>query len=62
MEKKKPRKILDNKYIIKKRLGYGAQGEVFLVEKIEDHNEYVAKIINEQKCSEYEKSYFRNEI
>ena len=62
MEKKKPRKILDNKYIIKKRLGYGAQGEVFLVEKIEDHNEYIAKIIYEQKCSEYEKNYFRNEI
>ena len=62
MEKKKPRKILDNKYVIKKRLGYEAQGEVFLVEKIEDHNEYIAKIIYEQKCSEYEKNYFRNEI
>ena len=62
MEKKKPRKILDNKYVIKKSLGYKDQGEVFLVEKIEDHNEYIAKIIYEQKCSEYEKNYFRNEI
>ena len=38
------RKILDNKYILKKQIGYGAQGEVYLVVKIEDNKEYVAKL------------------
>ena len=62
MQKENPRKILDKKYILKRRIGYGGQGEVFLVENIDDHKEYAAKMINEEKCSEYEKGYFRNEI
>ena len=62
METQKPRRIIDNKYIIKKRLGYGAQGEVFLVDKIDDNNEYVVKIINEDKASSDNKNNFMNEI
>ena len=62
METQKPRRIIDNKYIIKKRLGYGAQGEVFLVEKIGDNNEYVVKIINEDKVSSENKNNFMSEI
>ena len=60
--KKKQRKILDNKYIIKKRIGYGAQGEVFLVEKIEDNMEYVAKLRIKEKEETKEQNHFINEI
>ena len=62
METQKPRRIIDNKYIIKKRLGHGAQGEVFLVNKIGENKEYVVKIINEDKVSADNKNNFRNEI
>jgi len=62
METQKPRRIIDNKYIIKKRVGHGAQGEVFLVNKIGDNNEYVVKIINENNVSSDNKINFMNEI
>ena len=58
----KPKRIIDDKYIIKNRLGYGAQGEIFLVEKIENNNTYVAKLIKEDKASSKEKNNFINEI
>ena len=62
METKKPRRIIDNKYLIKNRLGYGAQGEIFLVEKIKENNIYVVKVIKEDKTTSKEKSNFINEI
>ena len=62
METQKPRRIIDNKYIIKKRIGNGAQGEIFLVNKIGDNNEYVVKIIHENKVSAENKINFVNEI
>ena len=41
-----PRKILDNKYILKKQIGAGTQGEVYLALKIGDNqnNECVVKL------------------
>ena len=61
-DKPKQRKILDNKYILKKRIGYGAQGEVYLVVKIEDNKEYVAKLRTKEKEETKEQYHFMNEI
>ena len=44
MEVQKPRKILDNKYVLKKRIGFGAQGDIYLVEKIDNNAELVVKL------------------
>ena len=62
MEKPKPRKILDDKYIVKKRIGKGTQGEVFLVNKIDDNKEYVVKLINLSSMSPKAQNLFMNEI
>ena len=51
-----PRKILDNKYILKKQIGAGTQGEVHLALKIGDNqnNEYVVKLSKKKNSSEDE--------
>ena len=51
-----PRKILDNKYILKKQIGAGTQGEVYLALKIGDNqnNEYVVKLSKKKNSSEDE--------
>ena len=59
---KQKRKILDNKYILKKPIGKGAQGEVHLVKKIEDNQEYVAKLRIKEKEETKEQYHFINEI
>ena len=61
-EKKEPRKILDNKYIIKRQIGFGAQGKIFLVEKIGDNAEYVVKLRIKEKEPTKEQNFFLNEI
>ena len=61
-DKPKQRKILDNKYILRKKIGYGAQGEVYLVVKIEDNKEYVAKLRTKEKEETKEQYHFMNEI
>ena len=61
-----PRKILDNKYILKKQIGAGTQGEVYLALKIGDNqnNEYVVKLSKKKNSSEDEEEQrnFMNEI
>jgi serine/threonine protein kinase len=61
-DEQKPRKILDNKYIIKRKIGYGAQGEIFLVENIGDNAEYVVKSRIKEKEPTKEQNLFLNEI
>ena len=62
MENSKQRKIIDNKYIIKKQIGNGAQGEIYLVEKNKENNELVVKVINPGLMEKDEKINFLNEI
>ena len=62
MENNKPRRIIDNKYYIKKRIGHGAQGEIFLVEKNDDINEFIVKIIKRNQIKPQDKKNFSNEI
>ena len=46
--------IINEKYLIKKELGRGAQGQVYLVENKEDKLEYAAKIYLEEEEEEEE--------
>ena len=62
MEVQKPRKILDNKYVLKKRIGFGAQGDIYLVEKIDNNAELVVKLRNKEDISSIEENFFLNEI
>ena len=62
MEGIKPRRILDNKYIIKKKLGNGAQGEIHLVENINNNAEVVVKLREKEGLSPIEENFFLNEI
>ena len=61
-DKQKKREILDNKYILKQKIGSGAQGKIYLVEKIEDNKEYVAKLRKKDKEETKEQYHFMNEI
>ena len=54
--------IINEKYLIKKELGRGAQGQVYLVENKEDKLEYAAKIFLEEEEEEEEEEEKKNKI
>ena len=62
MEVIKPREILDDKYVMKKKIGYGAQGKIYLVENIDNKDEVVVKLREKEDLLDIEKHFFLNEI
>ena len=57
------KKIIDNKYIIHKKIGEGGFGDVYLTDKINDNNQkYVVKVLKKERASLKDKERFLHEI